>query len=92
MYEDNHFIVRGPEPGESTALRLVRAWSYIGIGLTVPEDLTAWQISTREFREDLAWAIVVHSATECSPAVKVLLQEMQERGVQIRSVFPNQPR
>lgn len=92
VYEDNHFIVRGPEPDDETALRLVRAWTFIGIGTHLPQDLNPWQISTREFRENLEWAIVVHSVSAPSPAVKVLLEEMQARGISLHTVFPNQPR
>src|SRR6266496_1133128 len=54
----NHFIVRGPHPDRATALALVRHWSLIRIGSKTPPSLEAWSISSREFREDLQWAMV----------------------------------
>lgn len=81
---DNHFIVRGPEPELDTALALVRHWSIIQIGSVTPPQLAAWQISTREFREDLRWAVVVKGDTRMSPAVAELLAELSSRGVVIR--------
>ena len=59
VHGDNHFIVRGPFPCRETALALVRHWSVIRIGAATPPALAAWQISSKEFRENLEWAIVV---------------------------------
>ena len=56
---DNHFIVRGPFPQRATAFALVKHWSLIQIGGSTAPSLAGWRISTREFREDLEWAIVV---------------------------------
>lgn len=78
---DNHFIVRGPSPDEATALELARHWSIIQIGTPTPPHLERWQISTREFREDLQWAVIVPGEGEISPAVAQLLAELVERGV-----------
>ena len=83
VHGDNHFIVRGPKPDWQTALDLVRHWSVIQIGSTTPEALRQWRISTREFREDLEWAIVVPGESEMAPAVRQLLDEMEARGVVI---------
>ncbi len=80
---DNHFIVRGPLPDEATALALVRHWSIIQIGSSTPPHLDRWRISTREFREDLQWAVVVSGDGETSPAVAELLAELVERGIPI---------
>jgi hypothetical protein len=80
---DNHFIVRGPLPDRPTALALVRQWSVIQIGGTTPADLDRWRISTREFREDLEWAVIVPGDSEISPAVAQLLREMSARGVTV---------
>jgi hypothetical protein len=83
VHGDNHFIVRGPKPGRETALALIRHWSVIRIGTQTPADLAPWSISTREFREDLEWAMVAAGGAEPSPAVAILLQELALRGVTI---------
>jgi hypothetical protein len=83
---DNHFIVRGPRPTHSTALALARHWSVIRIGVQTPDALAAWTISTREFRENLEWAMVIANEAPPSPAVCQLLDEMRERGVTIESL------
>jgi hypothetical protein len=86
---DNHFIVRGRLPARKEALALVRHWSLIQIGKQTPVALAHWTISTKEFREDLQWAIVVPSDREVSVAVRELLAGMQARGVRIHSVAEN---
>jgi len=83
VYGDNHFIVSGPKPDWQTALELVRHWSVIQIGSTTPAALQHWRISTREFRENLEWAIVVSAETEMSFAVQQLLDELAARGIAI---------
>jgi len=83
VHGDNHFIVRGRLPNRNEALALVRHWSIIQIGASTPAELTGWQISTREFREDLTWAVVVPGAGEMSPAVSILLEELTARGVKV---------
>ena len=65
---DNHFIVRGPRPNHGTALALAREWSVIRIGSRTPGALVAWTISTREFRENLEWAITIGDEAPPSPA------------------------
>ncbi|HXA48811.1 MAG TPA: hypothetical protein VNV86_00835 [Candidatus Acidoferrum sp.] len=85
VHGDNHFIVRGPEPDDATALELVRHWSVIRIGAVTPPHLEAWRISTREFRENLMWAVVVEGESEHSPAVMQLLDELRERGIAIKT-------
>lgn len=79
----NHFIVRGPLPSRETAMALVRHWSLIRIGATTPAALQAWRISTREFREDLEWAVSVPGDGETTAAVSQLLAELAARGVRI---------
>jgi hypothetical protein len=86
VHGDNHFIVRGPEPDRATALELVRHWSVIQIGAKTPAHLEGWRISTREFREDLEWAIVVPGEHEASPAVAQLLEELRARGIAIMTI------
>ncbi len=81
VHGDNHFIVRGPRPDRAAALKLVRHWSLIEIGALTPPELAAWRISTREFREDLRWAVEVAGNTERSAAVNQLLKELADRGI-----------
>ena len=82
---NNHFIVRGPSPDRETALALAQHWSLIQIGQTTPVDLQQWSISTREFRENLEWALIVPGDGEVSPAVTQLLEELEARGIAIRN-------
>ncbi len=83
VHGDNHFIVRGPLPGRKIALALVRHWSLIQIGASTPPPLDQWQIISREFRENLEWAVVVPGESEVSPAVTSLLHELSARGIAI---------
>jgi hypothetical protein len=85
VHGDNHFIVRGPLPDRAASLALARHWSIIQIGRTTPDSLRAWTISTREFRENLGWAVVVPGEREISPAVAILLDEMRARGITIHN-------
>lgn len=85
VHGDNHFIVRGPLPDRSTALALARHWSIIQIGRTTPVRLQPWSISTREFRENLEWAVVVPGDDEVSIAVTQLLDELSARGITIHN-------
>jgi hypothetical protein len=81
VHGDNHFILRGPRPDRTTALELARHWSVIQIGRETPAALQAWRISTREFRENLEWAVVVPGDQDTSPAVVQLLDELRRRGI-----------
>ena len=83
VHGDNHFIARGPLPDREVALALVRHWSLIQIGATTPLLLNQWQIISREFRENLEWAIVVPGDAEISPAVTRLLDELSAREITI---------
>jgi hypothetical protein len=83
VHGDNHFIVRGPLPDRTAALELVRHWSLIQIGGTTPPHLDRWRITSREFRENLTWAVVVPGDGEISRAVVELLGELSARGVPI---------
>jgi len=78
---DNHFIVRGPLPDREVALALVRHWSLIQVGAATPPGLDRWRIVSREFRENLKWAVVVPGDGTMSAAVRALLQELAARGV-----------
>jgi hypothetical protein len=85
VHGDNHFIVRGPLPDRATALDLARHWSLIQIGRITPVSLQRWSIVTREFRENLEWAVVVPGEGEMTPAVAQLLRELETRGVAIHN-------
>src|SRR6478672_6439599 len=76
VHGGNHFIVRGPPPGRAIALSLARHWSVIQIGAGTPPHLEGWRISTREFREDLEWAVLVPGDGDITPAVAQLLAEL----------------
>jgi len=52
----------------------------------MPESLANWRISTREFREDLQWAVVVPGESSTSEAVNRLLSEISARGIEIRHI------
>jgi hypothetical protein len=83
VHGSNHFIVRGPLPDRAAALALVRYWSVIQIGETIPLSLDPWRISSREFRENLTWAVVVPGDGEISSLAGELLAELSARGVTI---------
>jgi len=83
VHGDNHFIVRGPLPDRQAANELVRHWSLIQIGATMPAALDRWHIVTREFRENLEWAVVIAGDGEMSPAVAQLLAELSARRVTV---------
>jgi hypothetical protein len=85
VHGNNHFIVRGPLPDRETALALARHWSVIQIGRTVPVALQQWSISTREFRENLEWAVIVPGDGEISPGVAQLLAELDARRITIHN-------
>jgi hypothetical protein len=83
VHGDNHFIAHGPRPDRETALALVRYWTLIHIGAATPQSLARWHIVSREFRENLQWAVVVPGDGEVSPAVTKLLNELAARGIAI---------
>jgi len=76
VHGDNHFIVRGPLPSPETSKALAWHWSVIEIGVVTPPALAQWRISSREFRENLNWAVIVPGDGETSPAVVELLNEL----------------
>jgi hypothetical protein len=82
VYGGNHFIVRGPLPDRDTALALVRHWSLIEIGAVTPPHLRQWTISSKEFRENLEWAVVVPGEDPMTRAVTQLLNELAARGIE----------
>ena len=85
VHGDNHFVVRGPLPDRDAARALIRHWSIIQIGATTPPSLESWRISTKEFREDLEWAVHVPGDSEISPPLAQLLDELAARGITIHN-------
>jgi hypothetical protein len=83
VHGDNHLILRGPLPEREAALEFVRRWAYTQIGAATPPSFDRWQVLTREFRENLKWAVVVPGETAISPAVTLLLDELSTRGITI---------
>jgi hypothetical protein len=84
VHGNNHFILSGPLPDEATALALVRYWSIIQIGEAKSLSFGQWEMRSREFRENLEWAVIVPGDREVSPEVAQLLRELSTRGVDIR--------
>lgn len=84
VHGNNHFILKGPPPDEADALRLARYWSVIQIGVEKSQSFRPWEIRTKEFRENLEWAVVVPGDRDAPPGVKLLLGELAERGIEIR--------
>jgi hypothetical protein len=84
VHGNNHFILSGPSPDEATALALVRHWSIIQIGEAKSLSFDQWEIKSKEFRENLKWAVIVPSEREVSPGVVQLLEELSARGVIIQ--------
>lgn len=84
VHGNNHFILSGPLPDEVMALAIVRYWSIIQIGELKSSSFGQWQIKSKEFRENLEWAVVVPGDRGVSPGVAQLLGELSNRGVAIR--------
>jgi hypothetical protein len=84
VHGNNHFILSGPPPDVAAALELVRHWSIIQIGDKKSSRFGLWQIKSKEFRENLEWAVVVPGEAEISPGVAQLLGELSARGMIIR--------
>jgi hypothetical protein len=84
VHGNNHFILSGPSPDDATAWVLVRHWSIIQIGEAKSLSFGQWEIKSKEFRENLEWAVIVPGDSEVSPGVTQLLGELSARGVTIR--------
>jgi hypothetical protein len=83
VHGDNHFILSGPAPDESSAVAMARHWSIVQIGGEKTARFEKWQIRTKEFRENLEWAVIVPGSGEISEGVLKLLDEISARGIQI---------
>jgi hypothetical protein len=84
VHGNNHFILSGPVPDEESAMAMLRHWSIVQIGEAKPSTFGPWQIQSKEFRENLEWALVVPGDGETSPGVAQLLAELSARGVIIQ--------
>jgi hypothetical protein len=73
-----------PVPDEAVALALARHWSIIQIGETKSSSFGQWEIRSREFRENLEWAVIVPGDREPSQGAMELLGELSVRGVIIQ--------
>ena len=86
VYGDNHLVLRGPRPAQAQAWAMT---AHFGLSLAQirPLDRSGefreWCISLREFREELAWAVVLPAGTAVSPAVRQLLNELAARDIVI---------
>ena len=69
VHGNNHFILSGPVPDEAVALALARHWSIIQIGETKSSSFGQWEIRSKEFRENLEWAVIVPGDREPSQGV-----------------------
>jgi hypothetical protein len=83
VHGNNHFILAGPVPDEAAALALARHWSVVQIGENKSGTFGEWEIRSKEFRENLEWAVIVPGEREVSPGVAELLGELSARGVAI---------
>jgi hypothetical protein len=55
----------------------------IRIGEPPSKALRKWQIRSKEFRENLAWAVIVPGDRDISPGVAKLLEELTARNIRI---------
>jgi hypothetical protein len=84
VHGDNHLILSGPPPDDVSALAMAQHWSMIQIGGEKSGKFGKWEIRTKEFRENLEWAVIVPAETEMSAGVAKLLAEISVRGIEIR--------
>jgi len=89
VHGNNHFILSGPAPDAPEAVALARHWSIIQIGAETSLRFGTWEIRTKEFRENLEWAVVVPGDGDISVGVRQLLRELEARGVEIRDYAAN---
>ena len=84
VHGNNHFIRSGPVPDDATTVALARHWSIIQIGEAKASIWGQWQIRSKEYRENLEWAVIVPGDRDVSPGVAELLAELSSRGETIR--------
>ena len=81
IFGDNHLLLRGPQPTLVQARAMARHWSVIRLGEPAGVSFDKWTISTKEFREELFWAVAVPGDRARSAAVTQLVNELSARGV-----------
>ena len=90
---DNHLVLRGPRPAQAEAHAIVAHFGLSLAQIRPPPDRSGefreWRISLREFREELAWAVVLPAGTALSPAVRQLLDELAAREIGIDGLEEN---
>jgi hypothetical protein len=59
VHGNNHFIPSGLLLDEAAALALLRHWPIVQIGEAKSSSFGQWQIRSKEFRENLEWAVIV---------------------------------
>ena len=84
VHGENHFILKGPRPDAREAMEMARYWSETRIGEKKRWTFGKWEVRSKEFRENLEWAVIVSGGTETSAGVRQLLAELEERGVPIQ--------
>ena len=87
VYGDNHLVLRGPRPAQAQALAMAAHFGLslarISPKLESSGEFREWRISLREFREDLAWAVVLRADTPHNSAVAQLLDQLAQRDIVI---------
>ena len=87
VYGDNHLVLRGPRPAQSEVREIVAHFGLSLAQIRPPLDRSGefreWRVSLREFREELAWAVVLPADSTVSPAVRQLLDELAAREIGI---------
>ena len=84
VHGDNHFILSGPPPDDASAMEMARHWSVVQIGGQKSPRFRQWEIRTKEYRENLEWAVIAPGESKISEGVLKLLAEISARGIQIR--------
>ncbi len=84
VYGNTHYILSGPRPTAGEAVALARNWSVVQIGEAKSQKFEKWEIRNKEFRENLAGAVIVPGERATSPGVNELLAELAKRGVPIQ--------
>ncbi len=64
-------------------MALARHWSVMEIGESKSSSFEQWEIRSKEFRENLEWAVVVPGDREASAGMVEVLEEFCARGVAI---------
>ena len=77
VHGNNHFILSGALPDEAAALALVRHWSIVQIGEAKSLSFGQWQIRSKEFRENLEWAVIVPGDREILQQWRNYLENFQ---------------